>query len=115
MAFPAESWQALHNISGGFLSRQAWGTGNFDIIETFKFLGIHKDCQPFLVSEDTDIYHDTPNIEDDIDKFIKDAHGIMPHSNDWRLVEENNWNKVEELFETETLKNINSKYDRIRE
>ena len=41
---------------GGFLSRQEWGIGNFNIIETFKFLALHKDHKPYLISE-----HDPEN------------------------------------------------------
>lgn len=93
------------NQSGGFLTRQAWGVGNFNIIETFKFLALHLGHEPYLVSEHTEDYENTP--EDtwkNVEKFIAETHGIMPNSDDWALVKENDWKDVERLFE-ENLRN----------
>src|SRR3990167_10785271 len=89
-----------HKVKGGFLSRQAWGIGNFDIIETFKFLGLHKDCHPYLISEDE---------EDELEnqhpsEFVEQTRGIMTHSNDWQLVEENGWKDLEAKWEKDFLK-----------
>jgi hypothetical protein len=86
-----------HNKQGGFLSRQAWGTGNFDIIETFKFLALHKDCKPYLVSEHTDDYENVP--QEEPQKFVEETRGYMPHSNDWELVKNNEWKDVEKKWE----------------
>jgi hypothetical protein len=94
-----------HNQSGGFLSRQAWGEGNFSIIETFKFLMLHKGCRPYLVSEDEGDYETPDDAWDNKKKFIEDTHGIMPHSNDWSFVNDNEWEKVEELFEKSIMEN----------
>lgn len=91
-----------HNISGGFLTGQAGGTGNFDIIETFKFLGLHKDCEPVLYAEQTKEYEETPSIDDcqeSMTEFIEDSKGIIPHSNDWELVEKHDWKEVEGEWE----------------
>lgn len=94
-----------HNQSGGFLSAQAWGQGNFNIIETFKFLMLHKHCRPYLVSEYDNDYETPEGAWDNKKKFIDDTHGIMPHSDDWSLVKENEWKIVEELFEKAIMVN----------
>jgi len=94
-----------HNQSGGFLTRQAWGTGNFDIIETFKFLGLHKDCNPYMVSEHENDHETPEDAWENVQKFIEDTHGIMPNSNDWSLVNENEWKDVEKKWEEEMLSN----------
>ncbi len=93
-----------HNTSGGFLSRQAWGKGNIDIIMTFKFLALHMDCQPYLVSEDEKDWGIPEEVCIDIEKFLKDTHGMMPHSNDWALQEKNDWKDVEDKWEEEIRK-----------
>jgi len=88
--------------SGGFLSRQAWGDGNFDIIETFKFLMLHKEHHPFLVSEHNELYDDTPSVDDTNEfwqKFKEDTRGVMPHSNDWEIVKTTEWKDVESKWE----------------
>lgn len=100
------------NQSGGFLSRQAWGIGNFDIIETFKFLGIHKDHHPYLVSEyeeDYDSHNDISDSKEHCEKFLEDSDGIMPSSNDWKIVNENEWKDVEKIW-VEKFKKINEPY-----
>lgn len=89
------------NVSGGFLSRQAWGTGNFDIIETFKFLGLHLNHNPHLVSEFTEEYMEIP--EECHLVFIEQTRGIMPASNDWGIVRENEWKNVEKAWEDSIL------------
>lgn len=92
-----------HNKSGGFLSHQAWGLGTFDIIESFKFLGLHKDCEPTLYCEQTTEYEETP--EEDVDKFIEETRGMMPHSDDWELVQAG-WQDAEKKWEESMKKRI---------
>lgn len=77
-------------VKGGFLSQQMWGTGNFDIIESFKFLGRHLACvgrdEPgnvCLVSErDNESLWKTERK----DKFLKHTEDIFPFSDDWVTV-----------------------------
>lgn len=94
-----------HNTAGGFLTRQAWGHGNINIIETFKFLALHMNCRPYLVSE----YDEDDGTSEDLwsnkEKFITDTHGMMPHSDDWRLVKDNEWKDVENIWEESLRKN----------
>ena len=86
------------NEKGGFLSRQAWGTGNFDIIETFKSLAVHKDHKPILhCKHDDGGEPDISRSKKSKAKFVEESKGMMPHSNDWELVEENDWSKVDAL------------------
>ncbi len=89
------------NKSGGFLSQQAWGIGNFDIIESFKFLGLHMGHKPYMYSEHDDTQYDTP--EHDKSEFIEESKGIMPSSNDWDKVSKNEWKDVEKIWEREFL------------
>lgn len=84
------------NKSGGFMSEQAWGIGNFDIISTFKFLALHKDHKPYLVCEHDGEYDDVP--EYDFVDFLNKTKGVMPHSNDWELVSDNDWKDVEKKW-----------------
>lgn len=96
---------------GGFLSRQAWGIGNFNIIETFKFLALHKDHQPYLISEHDPEYELKYDICDDLKeeknkKFIELTHNYMPLSNDWELVRKNDWKDVGKLWEEKYLENL---------
>jgi hypothetical protein len=71
---------------GGFLSTQMWGTGNFDIIKTFKFFGLHMFCRgPVeLMSEYAEDYSDLPEDKDFLDRTV----GIFPNSDDWGFIRE---------------------------
>ena len=76
------------NCKGGFLSRQAWGIGNFEIISTFKFMALHRDHKPVLMSEhdiDGSMWDDSDAPETSF-KFLRETHGIMPRSGDWSII-----------------------------
>jgi hypothetical protein len=71
--------------SGGFLSRQAWGAGNFDIISTFKFVMHHTlscgENSLRLVSEYSTKY-------DYLETAPEPMAGIFPSSDDWKFIAE---------------------------
>ena len=96
-------------VSGGFFSSQAWGFGNFDIIENFKFIGRHLYCEDEnldlalrIVGEGNGLYYDYPSEQPE--DFVKYTKSFMPHSNDWELVINNKWSEVESLWEKNFLK-----------
>lgn len=66
---------------GGGFSRQAWGTGNAKIIDTFRFLMKHgSSCDgDFSIIDDQYLY-DSEELKPDFDK---DLLGYYPHSNEW--------------------------------
>lgn len=69
---------------GGFLSRQAWGYGNFDIIDSFKFIVKHKqECgvEHIGVVVEHDIFE---NYEED--KELPSDEDAFPLSNDWSVL-----------------------------
>lgn len=79
--------------NGGFFSRQAWGWGNFDVIDSFKFIAFHTaNCgQEYIrvVSEHDNEYNDKKASRA---KFLQDTKNIFPLSNDWgfmRTTQEN--------------------------
>lgn len=66
---------------GGFLSRQAWGYGNFDIIDSFKFIVKHmQECgtEHIGIAVEHDIFE---NYEKD--KELPSDEDVSPCSNDW--------------------------------
>ncbi len=70
---------------GGFISRQAWGYGNFDIIDSFKFIVKHKqECgtENIGLAVEHDIFE---NYEED--KDLPSDKDVFPHSNDWCSLE----------------------------
>src|ERR1700757_2901469 len=86
-----------HQISGGWYSRQMWGAGNADLIDTFKFVMHHAlECGPENIgmhSEyDEQAYWPTTNSPSDGDdnsgesrrQHLLDTAKIWPHSDDWR-------------------------------
>lgn len=86
--------------SGGYLSRQAWGWGCFDIITSFKFLAVHiRECGPEgikVVSEHDDRYSCAQK------NLAERSAGDMPRSNDWAIVRINSqWKNVEQAWKEE--------------
>lgn len=89
--------------TGGFLSRQAWGWGNFDIIDSFKFLGLHiaecgHDNIRMTWEHDDDCYNEEPK-----DSFLKRSEGIFPYSNDWEFMK-----KTEKDYDKAWIENENA-------
>lgn len=88
---------------GGMFTRQAWGWGNFDIIESFKFLAYHtRECGEEYIavhSEHRELGTDETLEPGDFERFAEKTRGIMPHSNDWNLVSTTPWEDVEAEWE----------------
>lgn len=86
---------------GGVFGEQAWGWGNFDMIESFKYLAYHiRTCGEDsirVISEEVDDYVDQLHTE--YNDFLEKTKHIFPHSNDWAFLDK--WKKlsVEELKE----------------
>lgn len=80
--------------TGGFFSRQMWGIGNFDIIDSFKFFAHHAvRCGTEYIgiySEHEDKYYDWESMTDSGNrkKFLKETKDVFPLSNDWKFMEE---------------------------
>jgi len=76
--------------SGGFFSRQAWGWGNFDIIDSFKFLAHHvNECGQDQIRVGCE--HDEGDVKDMTDpenreQFLRDTTQYFPCSDDWRFM-----------------------------
>lgn len=70
---------------GGFFSRQAWGVGNTDLIETFKFITWHTlNCGAAgfdVLSEHDDEYFENQDYD-----LLENARGYFPHSSDWTFM-----------------------------
>ena len=86
---------------GGFFSRQAWGWGNADIVETFKFMMLHTArCghqHIRVISEHDDQFFDERDealggewlgVEKAQIKFLEDSRRMFPCSCDWKLPDE---------------------------
>jgi hypothetical protein len=75
---------------GGWFTRQAWGWGNFDIIESFKFICFHLEkCGADIrtVSEfDENSGIDLAEDDGARAQFLTNARGIFPRSDDWAFV-----------------------------
>ncbi|WP_400163119.1 hypothetical protein ACAF76_006515 [Brevibacillus sp. TJ4] len=73
---------------GGSLSNQAWGWGNFEIVESFKFLAFHiSHCGEEsirVISEEADDYIDL--LHDEYNLFLEETKNIFPHSRDWEFL-----------------------------
>lgn len=73
---------------GGSLGSQAWGWGNFEMIESFKFLAYHiSKCGEEsirVISEDVDHYVDL--LHDEYNQFLEETKHIFPHSRDWEFL-----------------------------
>lgn len=91
------------NESGGFMSRQAWGCGNFDIVDTFKFVMAHIYCDPngvHLCSEHSKEYSapDTPQ---------EKTQDIFPSSGDWGFIATRlgqDWDSIKEQWNNKNKK-----------
>ncbi|PYI54259.1 hypothetical protein [Paenibacillus flagellatus] len=85
---------------GGFYTRQAWGWGNFDIIDSFKFLAYHtKQCgeeQIGVVSEHNEDYEDDLYNER-VDFYKSESYDFFPFSNDWQLMHDNRDKTIDEI------------------
>lgn len=80
-----------HMESGGCWTRQAWGYGNADLIEAFKFVMHHvRTCGEEHIgmhSEHNDDEYVSTVIDDDARRaFLEATRGIWPHSDDWAFV-----------------------------
>jgi hypothetical protein len=73
--------------TGGFFSRQAWGWGNFDIIESFKFLAAHTPCDSItIIHEDKAEAQDEQRWEKRLQDKDDSVYHYFPHSNDYPLI-----------------------------
>lgn len=71
---------------GGFLSRQAWGYGNFDIIDSFKFIAKHmSECGSENIGVVSEHYIDENYGED---KELPSDVDVYPRSDDWPELKE---------------------------
>lgn len=66
--------------SGGFFTRQAWGWGNVDIIDSFQFLMKHADECGHKSLRVASEYDDDYSLTEDKDDTLQD---YFPRSNDW--------------------------------
>jgi hypothetical protein len=84
---------------GGFYSRQAWGWGNANIIDTFKFLMAHTQCAYTLNDAKVIVDYGKPVIEivSEHDEYSeeeerkwqehrKQLKDIFPRSDDWKFI-----------------------------
>ena len=76
-----------HQESGGCWTRQAWGYGNADLIEAFKFVMYHvRECGEQNIgmhSEHDDDGYTSTCIDDDARAaFLENTRDIFPHSDD---------------------------------
>ncbi|WP_316569421.1 hypothetical protein [Neobacillus sp. YIM B06451] len=97
---------------GGFYSRQAGGWGNFDIIDSFKFLALHTDmCGPKfirVISEHEEDYEMDTNAEK-MDFYRSQSINYFPGSNDWEFMKKNsrkNFDTIHALWIKEEIKNL---------
>lgn len=81
-----------HQQSGGCFTRQAWGYGNADLIDTFKFVMYHvRECGEQHIgmhSEHDDDSYTPTHIDEEGSRreFLEWTRGIFPRSNDWEFV-----------------------------
>ncbi len=83
---------------GGFLTRQAWGWGNFNIIDTFKFISYHSEkCghKNIRIISEHDSEYEFDNIGIEEIEYYREAEGIFPHSDDWEYMEKNELTTIE--------------------
>lgn len=83
-----------HQASGGQFTRQAWGAGNADLIDAFKFVMYHVlECGPESIGmhseHDDDDYAATHyGVDDEIRRqFLEETRHIFPRSNDWGFMQ----------------------------
>jgi hypothetical protein len=78
--------------AGGCWTRQAWGWGNADLVDAFKFVMLHvRDCGEQYIgmhSEHADDNDTNTSYEDEHRRpFLEAARGIFPHSDDWAFMD----------------------------
>ena len=80
-----------HQLSGGLFTRQAWGYGSADLIDTFKFVMYHvKECGPENIgmhSEHEEENWIQTNCGGKRRQHLLDTRDIFPHSDDWEFME----------------------------
>lgn len=100
-----------HMQEGGCFTRQAWGYGNADLIEAFKFVMYHvRECGQQHIGmhseHEGDDYASTC-IDDDVRReFLEATKDIMPHSSDWAFMERAAGKDWKELWVSEQLAQI---------
>lgn len=84
-----------NNMLGGFFSKAAWGWGDFDFVQAFKFLSYciskHGHRSIDIISEKDREWRDAihifnPKNKDEellFNKFIDDTKDVFPYSKDW--------------------------------
>lgn len=79
-----------HQVSGGCWTRQAWGWGNADLIDAFKFVMYHvAECGPENIgmhSENDEHAYTPTNYDTDGSlrrEFLEQTAHIFPRSGDW--------------------------------
>lgn len=86
---------------GGVIGEQAWGWGNFDMIESFKYLAHHiltcGEDSIRVISEEEDAYIDQLHTE--YNDFLEKTKHIFPHSKDWAFLDKWKGLPVDELKE----------------
>lgn len=86
---------------GGVFGKQAWGWGDFDMIESFKYLAHHiRTCGEDsirVISEDVEDYVD--QLHGEYNHFLEETKHIFPHSRDWQFLDKWKMLKVDEMKE----------------
>lgn len=80
-----------HKVSGGCWTRQAWGLGNADLIDAFKFVMYHvSECGPDSVgihSEyDDEGWGNTSFEKEHRRQHLEQTAHIFPRSDDWEFM-----------------------------
>lgn len=93
-------------LKGGFFSRQAWGSGNADIIDSFRFIMRHSMCCGVgFIGVDSEHGGNYEYFEED---NSEDLLGYFPCSSDWKDVEEGKYDtKDDKESAIQTEKPIN--------
>jgi hypothetical protein len=93
---------------GGWFSRQAWGWGNFDIFETFKFLVAHADCDSLQILSEYDIDEYKADEKRWSQRLLGDAYlreHVWPHADEWKSVAED-WETAKTEWITKFLRTV---------
>jgi hypothetical protein len=98
---------------GGWMSRQAWGIGNCDMIKNFKFCMWHTlycGGKVFIVREQTPEEESGKHYWLDKERyleFLKQSDGIFPRSRDWNFMDKyDNILKADEAWIKKEIENI---------
>lgn len=96
-------------LLGGLYTRQAWGAGNADLVDTYKFCMQHAmECgnhniRMFSEHDYPEDWGDTHLNYKDRKKFLEDTADIYPRSNDWGFSKKHSWPAVKSEWVTEEL------------